>query len=44
MKKLIKGMHKDSERVDQPENTYRDALNANLYYSKELLLMRRVQK
>ena len=27
-------MHKDSERVDQPENTYRDALNANLYYSK----------
>ena len=34
MKKLVKGMHKDSERVDQPENTYRDALNANLYYSK----------
>ena len=27
-------MHKDSERVDQPENTYRDALNSNLYYSK----------
>jgi hypothetical protein len=34
MKKLVKGMHKDSERVDQPENTFRDALNANLYYSK----------
>ena len=34
MKKFVKGMHKDSERVDQPEGTYRDALNANLYYSK----------
>ena len=34
MKKLIGGMHKDSERVDQPEGTYRDALNANLYYTK----------
>lgn len=38
MKKLIKGMHKDSERVDQPESTYRDALNANLYYSKGALV------
>ncbi len=27
-------MHKDSERVDQPDGTYRDALNANLYYTK----------
>ena len=34
MKKFVKGMHKDSERVDQPDGTYRDALNANLYYSK----------
>jgi hypothetical protein len=34
MKKFIKGMHKDSGRVDQPPNTYRDALNANLYYTK----------
>ena len=34
MKKFVKGMHKDSERVDQPEGTLRDALNANLYYSK----------
>jgi len=34
MRKFVKGMHKDSGRVDQPENTYRDALNANLYYLK----------
>lgn len=34
MKKFVKGMNKDSGRVDQPENTYRDALNANLYYTK----------
>ena len=34
MKKFVKGMHKDSGRVDQPPNTYRDALNANLYYTK----------
>lgn len=34
MKKFVKGMHKDSERVDQPDGTLRDALNANLYYSK----------
>ena len=34
MKKFIKGMVKDPERVDQPEGTYRDALNANLYYQK----------
>ena len=34
MKKFIKGMNKDSGRVDQPPNTYRDALNANLYYTK----------
>ena len=27
-------MHKDAERVDMPEGTYRDALNANLYYTK----------
>ena len=27
-------MVKDPERVDQPEGTYRDALNANLYYQK----------
>lgn len=27
-------MHKDAERVDMPEGTYRDALNANLYISK----------
>jgi len=30
MKKFLKGMYKDSERVDQPEGTYRDALNANI--------------
>lgn len=34
MKKFTAGMSKDSERVDQPEGTYRDALNANLYYIK----------
>ena len=34
MNKFIKGMYKDSERVDQIEGTYRDALNANLYVSK----------
>jgi hypothetical protein len=34
MKKFLKGMHKDSNRVDQPESTYRDALNATLYYRK----------
>ena len=27
-------MHKDAERVDMPESTYRDALNANLYHTK----------
>ena len=27
-------MHKDAERVDMPESTYRDALNANLYFTK----------
>lgn len=30
MKKFLKGMHKDAERVDQPQATYRDALNANV--------------
>ena len=30
MKKFLKGMYKDSERVDQPEGTYRDALNSNI--------------
>ena len=34
MKKFTAGMIKDPERVDQPEGTYRDALNANLYYHK----------
>lgn len=34
MKKFLKGMHKDAERVDMPDGTYRDALNANLYYTK----------
>jgi hypothetical protein len=34
MKKFTAGMVKDPERVDQPEGTYRDALNANLYYQK----------
>jgi hypothetical protein len=34
MKKFIGGMVKDPERVDQPEGSYRDALNANLYYLK----------
>ena len=27
-------MHKDAERVDMPEGTFRDALNANLYFTK----------
>jgi hypothetical protein len=30
VKKFIKGMSKDAERVDQPQGTYRDALNANI--------------
>ena len=30
MKKFVKGMNKDAERVDQPKGTYRDALNANI--------------
>jgi len=34
MKKFIAGMNKDPERVDQLENTYRDALNANIYSIK----------
>jgi len=34
VKKFLKGMHKDAERVDMPEGTYRDALNANFYYTK----------
>ena len=34
MKKFLKGMHKDANRVDLPEGTYRDALNANLYMTK----------
>mgnify|MGYP003624714663 FL=1 len=34
MKKFLKGMHKDVERVDMPEGTFRDALNANLYFTK----------
>lgn len=34
MKKLVRGMVKDSARVDQPEGTMRDALNANLNVSK----------
>lgn len=34
MKKFIAGMVKDPDRVDQPEGSYRDALNANLYYQK----------
>jgi len=34
VKKFLKGMHKDAERVDMPESTYRDALNANLYFTK----------
>ena len=34
MKKFIAGMNKDPERVDQLENTYRDALNANIYNIK----------
>ena len=34
MKKLGKGMFKDTARVDQPEGTMRDALNANLNIKK----------
>ena len=34
MKKFIQGMVKDPERVDQPDGTYRDALNANIYFQK----------
>jgi hypothetical protein len=34
VKKFLKGMHKDAERVDMPEGTYRDALNANANYLK----------
>jgi len=34
MKKFIAGMVKDPDRVDQPEGSYRDALNANLYAQK----------
>lgn len=34
MKKFVAGMVKDPERVDQPDGTYRDALNANIYYQK----------
>jgi hypothetical protein len=34
MKKFLKGMFKDSERVDQLDGTYRDALNANINYIK----------
>ena len=34
MKKLVRGMVKDNARVDQPEGTMRDALNANLHISK----------
>jgi hypothetical protein len=34
MKKFLAGMVKDPERVDQPDGTYRDALNANLYVQK----------
>ena len=34
MKKFVAGMSKDTGRVDQPENTYRDALNINLNYVK----------
>lgn len=34
MKKFLKGMFKDSERVDQLDGTYRDALNANINYLK----------
>ena len=34
MKKLGKGMFKDTARVDQPEGTMRDALNANINIKK----------
>lgn len=34
MKKLSKGMFKDTARVDQPEGTMRDALNANINIKK----------
>ena len=34
MKKFVNGMVKDPERVDQPDGTYRDALNANIYFQK----------
>ncbi len=34
MKKLGKGMFKDTARVDQPEGTMRDALNANINLQK----------
>ena len=34
MKKLSRGMVKDTSRVDQPEGTMRDALNANLNVAK----------
>ena len=34
MKKFVGGMSKDTGRVDQPEGTYRDALNINLNYVK----------
>jgi len=34
MKKFIAGMNKDPERVDQLDNTFRDALNANIYTIK----------
>ena len=32
--KPLKGMLKDTGRMDQVDGTYRDALNANLYVSK----------
>jgi hypothetical protein len=38
MNKFIRGMYKDSERVDQIEGTYRDALNLNLYVAKGALV------
>ena len=34
MKKLSRGMVKDTSRPDQPEGTMRDALNANLHITK----------
>jgi hypothetical protein len=34
MKKLVRGMVKDTSRADQPEGTMRDALNANLNITK----------